>query len=161
MRHAEAAVEQVGQAGVEVDLDQDRHRQQRDDQRLRQDLLALEAEQQDQRRQQRRSDETGCSRSSTGFRTPGRAQQRRPPAWAMSTGMTMNSTTEITSVSHGTVIAESPSSRPTIGAKATTMMASLSATWLSVKCGSPSQRFDQTNTIAVQGAAARMIRPAM
>ena len=41
------------------------------------------------------------------------------------------------------------------------MMVSLSATWLSVKCGSPLVRFDQTNTIAVQGAAARMIRPAM
>ena len=61
----------------------------------------------------------------------------------------------------GTVIAESPSSRPTIGAKAKTMIVSLSATWLSVKCGSPLVRFDQTNTIAVQGAAARMIRPAM
>jgi len=58
-------------------------------------------------------------------------------------------------------MAERPSSRPTIGAKATTMIASLSATWLSVKCGSPLVRFDQTNTIAVQGAAARMMRPAI
>ena len=41
------------------------------------------------------------------------------------------------------------------------MMVSLSATWLSVKFGSPSVRFDHTNTMAVQGAAARMIRPAM
>ena len=40
----------------------------------------------------------------------------------------MNITTEITSVSHGTTIAERPSSSPTMGAKATTMMASLSAT---------------------------------
>ena len=31
----------------------------------------------------------------------------------------------------------------------------------SVKCGSPLVRWLQTNTIAVQGAAARMIRPAM
>jgi hypothetical protein len=35
------------------------------------------------------------------------------------------------------------------------------ATWLKVKCGSPSQRLDQTKTMAVQGAAARMISPAM
>jgi hypothetical protein len=41
------------------------------------------------------------------------------------------------------------------------MIVSLSATWLSVKFGSPSVRFDQTNTIAVHGAAARMIRPAI
>ena len=40
-----------------------------------------------------------------------------------------------------------------MGAKATTMMASFNATWLSVKCGSPRVRFDHTNTIAVQGAA--------
>ncbi len=73
----------------------------------------------------------------------------------------MNSPTESTSVSHGTTIADRPSSRPTIGAKANTMIVSLSATWLSVKLGSPSDRLLQTNTIAVQGAAARMIRPAM
>ena len=48
-----------------------------------------------------------------------------------------------------------------MGAKAITMMLSLSATWLKVKCGSPSSRFDQTNTMAVQGAAASRIRPAM
>ena len=47
------AIEQVSQPGVEIDLDQDRHRQDRDDQRLCQDLLALEAEQQHQRGQQR------------------------------------------------------------------------------------------------------------
>ena len=41
------------------------------------------------------------------------------------------------------------------------MMVSFSATWLSVKCGSPSTRFDQTKTIAVQGAAASRIRPAI
>ena len=62
---------------------------------------------------------------------------------------------------HGTVIAERPSSRPTIGAKANTMIVSFSATWVRVKCGSPRVRFDQTNTIAVHGAAARMIRPAI
>jgi hypothetical protein len=37
----------------------------------------------------------------------------------------------------------------------------LSATCDSVKCGSPSTRFDQTNTIAVQGAAASRISPAI
>ena len=41
------------------------------------------------------------------------------------------------------------------------MIVSLSATCDSVKCGSPSTRFDQTNTIAVQGAAASRISPAM
>ena len=58
-------------------------------------------------------------------------------------------------------MAERPSSRPTIGAKANTMITSLSATWLSVKCGSPSERLLQTNTMAVHGAAASRIRPAM
>ena len=48
-----------------------------------------------------------------------------------------------------------------MGAKATTMMTSLRATWQRVKCGSPLVRWLHTNTIAVQGAAARMIRPAM
>ena len=64
-------------------------------------------------------------------------------------------------MSQGTVIAEMPSSSATSGAKATIMMASLSATWDSVKCGSPSTRFDQTNTMAVQGAAASRMSPAM
>ena len=77
------------------------------------------------------------------------------------TGTTMYRTTERSSVSHGTVIADRPRSSPTIGAKANTMMTSLSATWLSVKCGSPSERLLQTNTIAVQGAAASRIKPAM
>ncbi len=47
-----------------------------------------------------------------------------------------------------------------MGAKAITMMVSLSATWLKVKCGSPRVRLDHTNTMAVHGAAARMMRPA-
>ena len=64
-------------------------------------------------------------------------------------------------MAHGTVIAEMPSSRPTSGAKANTMMLSLSATWVSVKLGSPSVRLLQTNTIAVHGAAASRISPAM
>ena len=46
-------VEQIGQPGVEVDLDEDRHGEERDDQRLRQDLLPLKAEQQDERSKQR------------------------------------------------------------------------------------------------------------
>jgi hypothetical protein len=41
------------------------------------------------------------------------------------------------------------------------MMTSLSATWVRVKCGSPRERWLQTKTMAVQGAAARMISPAM
>ena len=77
------------------------------------------------------------------------------------TGTTMYSTTDRNKVDHGTVIEESPSSRPTMGAKAKTMIVSLSATWVRVKFGSPSVRFDHTNTMAVQGAAARMISPAI
>ena len=53
MGFAGHAIEQIGEPGVEIDLDQDRHGEQDDDQRLREDLLALEAEQQHQRRQQR------------------------------------------------------------------------------------------------------------
>ena len=48
-----------------------------------------------------------------------------------------------------------------MGAKANTIIVSLSATWDSVKPGCPSLRLLQTKTIAVQGAAARMINPAM
>jgi len=59
------------------------------------------------------------------------------------------------------VIEDSPGSNATIGAKANTMMVSLSATCVRVKFGSPSVRLDHTNTIAVQGAAARMIRLAI
>ena len=73
----------------------------------------------------------------------------------------MNSTTDNASVSHGTTMEEMPSSRPTMGAKATSMMVSLSATWERVNSASPSTRFDHTNTIAVQGAAASRISPAM
>ena len=40
-------------------------------------------------------------------------------------------------MSHGTVIADMPSSSATIGAKANTMMVSFSATWVSVNIGSP------------------------
>ena len=40
----------------------------------------------------------------------------------------MYSTTDSNSVSHGTVMADRPSSSPTIGAKATIMTASFSAT---------------------------------
>src|SRR3546814_9028330 len=50
---AEPPAQPIGEACIEIDLDQDRHRQQRDDQRLGDDLLALKAEQQDQRGEQR------------------------------------------------------------------------------------------------------------
>ncbi len=53
MWRAHRAVEQVGQTGIEEHLDQDGHRQQRDDQRLGDDLFTLKAEQQDQRGEQR------------------------------------------------------------------------------------------------------------
>jgi len=45
----------------------------------------------------------------------------------------MYSSTEVSSVSQGTVIEATPSSSATSGAKAKIMMTSFSATWLSVK----------------------------
>ncbi|MNT68350.1 hypothetical protein D3C72_2065790 [compost metagenome] len=52
---AELAVEPVGQAGIQHHLDQDRHREHRDHQRLLDDGLALECEQEHERQQQRRN----------------------------------------------------------------------------------------------------------
>jgi hypothetical protein len=73
----------------------------------------------------------------------------------------MYSSTDVSSVSQGTVIADRPSSSATMGAKANTMMVSFSATWLSVNSGWPWVSRLHTNTIAVQGAAASRISPAM
>ena len=53
MRLAGCAIQKISESRIEIDLDQDRHGQHCDDQRLRQDLLALEAEQKNQRREQR------------------------------------------------------------------------------------------------------------
>ena len=63
-------------------------------------------------------------------------------------------------MSHGTVIDDRPSSSATIGANANTMMVSFSATCDSVNSGWPLVSRLQTNTIAVQGAAASRISPA-
>jgi len=73
----------------------------------------------------------------------------------------MYSATEASSVSHGTAMADRPSKKPTSGANATTMMLSLSATCDSVNSGSPPVSRLHTNTMAVQGAAASRISPAM
>ena len=73
----------------------------------------------------------------------------------------MYSSTETSSVLHGTVMAEIPSSKATIGAKAKTMIRSFSATCESVKSGSPLLSLLHTKTIAVQGAAASSTSPAM
>ena len=73
----------------------------------------------------------------------------------------MYSTTDTSSVAHGTVMADSPSKNATSGAKAITIMLSLSATCESVNSGSPFVKRLHTNTIAVQGAAANKISPAM
>jgi len=59
------------------------------------------------------------------------------------------------------VILDMPSSKPTTGAKAKIMITSLRATCDSVKYASPLLSRLQTNTIAVHGAAASRIRPAM
>ena len=97
-----------------------------------------------------------CNRAS-----PPPASTRRRSSTLSTTGTTMYSSTDSSSVFHGTVIDEMPSSSATIGANATTMMASFRATWLSVNAGSPLHRLLHTNTIAVHGAAASRIRPAM
>jgi hypothetical protein len=80
-----------------------------------QDGLALEGEQQHQRGQQR------GNRPRADF-FHGRVERRLPlgssalrQSCARITGMTMYSTTEVSSVSHGTVMAEMPSSRPPAG----------------------------------------------
>jgi len=73
----------------------------------------------------------------------------------------MYKTTEVTRVAQGTVIAEMPSKKATRGANANTMMVSLSATCERVNSGSPFVSRLQTKTMAVQGAAASRIRPAM
>ena len=73
----------------------------------------------------------------------------------------MYSTTETTSVSQGTTIADRPSSSATIGANANTMITSFSATCDSVNSGCPPVSRLHTKTIAVQGAAASRISPAM
>ena len=52
MRNPERAVDRVGNASIEIDLNHDRHRQQRDNERLPDDLLALKSEQQHQSGQQ-------------------------------------------------------------------------------------------------------------
>ena len=73
----------------------------------------------------------------------------------------MYRTTDVISVSQGTVMDDRPSSSATMGAKANTMMVSLRATCDSVKSGCPLVSRLQTKTIAVHGAAASRISPAM
>ena len=75
--------------------------------------------------------------------------------------MTMYSTTEANKVSHGTVIAEMPSRKATSGAKAKIMIVSFNATCDRVNSGSPLVSRLHTKTIAVHGAAANRISPAM
>src|ERR1051326_7502104 len=77
-------------------------------------------------------------------------------------GITMNTTTEYNKTLNGTVSDDAPVTRNwTIGTNATSMMRSFTDTCTSVYAGSPSVRWLQTNTMAVHGAAARMIHPAM
>src|SRR5436190_23342132 len=76
-------------------------------------------------------------------------------------GITMKTTTDVISTFAGTTTCATPQRNITIGANATSMMRSFTATWTSVYVGSPSVRYDHTNTMAVQGAAARMMSPAV
>ena len=124
--------------------------------------FTLEREQQhqwSQQCQQRTRAQPPDATAALHFACPLRAGRRQ--RCAMISGTTIYRTTEMSSVSHGTVIDASRAAAPTIGAKANTMITSLSATCDSVKCGSPSVRRLHTNTIAVHGAAASRIRPAM
>ena len=82
-------------------------------------------------------------------------------SWASTTGTTMYKPTDSNSVFQGTVMADKPSSKATMGANATTMMRSLTATCESVNKGSPLHRLLHTNTMAVQGAAANKMSPAI
>jgi len=70
------------------------------------------------------------------------ASSARRQSRASMADTTMQSTTDRASVSQGAVMDDRPSSSAKRGAKATTRMVSFSATWLRVKCGSPSTRFD-------------------
>ena len=70
-------------------------------------------------------------------------------------------TTDNSKVSHGTGMADTPSRKATIGAKAKTITRSFSATCEIVKLALPRHRLLHTKTIAVQGAAPSRIRPAM
>ncbi len=77
-------------------------------------------------------------------------------------GITTKTSTEYSSTLNGTSRSVAPDTRSlTTGANATSMMRSLTETCTRVYAGSPSERYDHTNTIAVHGAAARMMTPAM
>ena len=77
--------------------------------------------------------ETGCSTCSVRCNAAGPALiSARRHSCATITGTTIYNTTEISRVSQGTLIEATPSSRPTSGANANTMMTSLRATWLKV-----------------------------
>jgi hypothetical protein len=151
------AVEQIGQPGVEIDLNQDRNRQQRDDQRLGDDLLALEAEQQHQGRQQR--DERD------------RAEPVEQPPPAPATARLISAATQRPAPRSPArrcrahrqeqrvprhVMADSRAAADD-GARRRHHDGVVERHLLKVKCGSPLVRLLQTNTIAVQGAAASRI----
>ncbi|MPM57633.1 hypothetical protein SDC9_104456 [bioreactor metagenome] len=74
--HAEFAVEPVGEAGVEDDLDEDGYGQQGDDEGLLENGLSLEREQQHQREQQRR-DGVGAEFADDGLKVGLAARQQR------------------------------------------------------------------------------------
>ena len=90
MRLAGCPVEKICEAGIEIDLDQDRDGQHCDDQRLRQDLFALESEQKHQRRKQRnKGNRLQCRQQSVKRGIPPLASTLRRTICAMMTGTTM------------------------------------------------------------------------
>ena len=72
----------------------------------------------------------------------------------------MYNSTDTATVDHGTSISEMPSRVTTIGAKATSMIRSFTATCTKVYPASPRTSRLHTNTIAVHGAAPSKIAPA-
>ncbi len=77
------AIEEIGEPRIEIDLDQDRHGEQRDDAWLGKDLLALKAEEQHQRGQQR------CERQRLQRAASFAESVMRRRNWATMTGSTI------------------------------------------------------------------------
>ncbi len=139
-----------------MDLDQGRHRQQYIDEGLHENGGTLESKKEHQ---------GGTQRNDAGrvqpykHRTQCCRTQRR--AWAIASKITTYMITDNTRVFHGTVMGATPGNRPTVGARANTIMVSFSATWLRVNSGSPLDKWLQTSTMAVHGAAASKMSPAI
>ena len=104
-------VEQIRETGVEIDLDHDGTANMAMIGGSRQDLLALESEENDQRRRAQRGRPAERRRSRLSVEGPPLASTLRRRA-CNDHRTTMQRTTDRRSVSHGTVIADSPAAAP-------------------------------------------------